>query len=158
MLFEPTTHPDSRVFLRSESIKFNQHAETFHDIFQRTLNYKSSSRPPKIELTGILIPLQNTQLQPCSFKLETDQSEFHLRMNETNCMLAKKMEWEEVTVKGYLDPDEGLFDVEKISLSNRSEPDRISIGPTDLYFELDQYKNSIARRGVLDVAPDYLAS
>jgi hypothetical protein len=34
-------------------------------------------------------------------------------------LLANKLEWEEVTVKGYHDADEGIFEVEKISLSNQ---------------------------------------
>lgn len=141
-----------------DSTQFNQHKETFRDIFQRTLNHKSGSRPPKIELTGILIPLQKGQQNQCSFKIETDQNEYLLRMSDAVLLVAKKLEWEEVTVKGYLDLDEGIFEVEKVSLSNRSEPYRLSLGPTDLYFELDQYKKSIARKGIIDVAPDYLAS
>jgi hypothetical protein len=73
-------------------------------------------------------------------------------------LIAKKLVWEEVTIKGYLDFDEGIFEVEKISISKRNERFPVSLGPADLYFELDQYKRSIARKGVLDVAPEYLAS
>ena len=159
MYIEQSIKPVSPVFLRSDSTQFNQSKEMFHDIFQRTLNHKSGSRPPKIELTGILIPLEKAaRKHQCNFKLETDQNEYVLRMGEVVSTLANKLEWEEVTVKGYFDPDEGIFEVEKISLANRSEPYRLSLGPTDLYFELDQYKKSIAQKGMLDVAFDYLAS
>lgn len=159
MYIEQSINPFSQGILRSDTANFNQHKETFYDILQRTLNHKSGSRPPKIELTGILIPIQKlTQLKQYSYKIETDQDEYLLRMNDALSSIAKKLEWEEVTVKGYIDPDEGIFEVEKISLSNRNEPLRLSLGPTDLYFELDQYKRSIARKGIVDVAPDYLAS
>lgn len=56
MYIERAVNPVQASFFRSNSAEFNQKQETFHDIFQRTLNSKSSSRPPKIELTGILVP------------------------------------------------------------------------------------------------------
>jgi hypothetical protein len=155
MYIEQFINPVSPVFLRSDSTQFNQSKETFHDIFQRTLNHNSGSRPPKIELTGILVPIAKLAPKPQSdFKLETDQNDYVLRMSDAVSILAKKLEWEEVTVMGYHDADEGIFEVEKISLSNRSEPYRLSLGPTDLFFELDQYKKSIVRKGMLDIAPD----
>lgn len=163
MYIEKPIKPISLVTLRSDTAnlnrQFNQQKETFRDVFQRTLNYKSGSRPPKIQLTGILIPLQRpASLNQCNYKIETDQNEYLLRMSDAVSLIAKKLEWEEVTIKGYLDPEEGIFEVEKISISNRNEPYRLSLGPADLYFELDQYRKSIARKGVVDVAPDYLAS
>ena len=138
---------------------FNQQKETFYDILQRTLNHKSGSRPPKLELTGILVPIhKDNHIHQCSYKIETDQNEYFLRMNQALSLVAKRLEWEEVTVKGYLYVDEGIFEVEKISISNRNKPYLLSLGPADLFFELDQYKKSIERKGVLEVAPDYLAS
>lgn len=151
--------PVSPAFLRSDATQFSQNRETFHDIFQRTLNNKSGSRPPKIELTGILVPCYKiVQGYQCKFKLETDSNEYFLSMSDAITQVAKKIEWEEVTVKGFLDPDDGLFEVEKISLAQRNEPFRLTIGPIDSYFELDQLKRTIAQRGKLDLAPEYLAS
>ena len=163
MFIEQTIKPVSQVILRNDSSQLNQNKETFHDIFQRTLNYKSGSRPPKIELTGILIPLEMKVLNPkinlqCKFKLETDQNEYLLRMSDAITMLAKKLEWEEVKVNGYFDPEEGIFEVEKISLCNWTEPYRLPLGPSESYFELDEYKKVIARKGKLDIIPEYLAS
>lgn len=159
MYIEQSIKPVSTMFLQSDSIQFNDYKEKFRDIFQWTLNNKSNSRPPKIELTGILKPLPKSGHQPhYNFKLETDQNEYFLRMGGVMVVNAKKLEWEEVTVKGYLDPDEGVFEVEKISLSKRSLTNRLSLGPTDLYSELDLYKRSIARKGVIDIAPEYVAS
>ncbi|MGZ5280384.1 MAG: hypothetical protein ACXWC9_10600 [Pseudobdellovibrionaceae bacterium] len=159
MNIEQTIQPISPVFLQSDSTKIHRNRETFHDIFQRTLNQTSSSRPPKMELTGILIPIAKSgRLSQCDFKLETDQNEYRLRMNKAVFEIAKQLEWEEVTVKGYLVPEEGIFEVERISLSNKNEPYRFSLGPADLYFELDQYRRAIARKGLLDIAPEYLAS
>ncbi len=149
----------SCAFLRSDTTQFNQNKEMFHDIFQRRLNSKSGSRPPKIELTGILVPC-NTVVQGyrCKFKLETDSKEYFLSMSDSVALVAKKIEWEEVTVKGFLDPDDGLFEAEKISLAQRSEPFRLMTGPLESYFELDQFKRTIAQRGKLDLALEYLAS
>lgn len=158
MYIEQSIKPASPASLRRDSTQLNQQKETFHDIFQRTLNNKSNSRPPKIELTGILIPLQSVHQTDCSFKIETDQSEYLLRIGGSNLVIARRLGWEEVTVKGYIDPDNEVFEVEKITISNRNEPYRLSLGPNDLYFELDQYKKSISRKGVVDIAPDYLAS
>lgn len=158
MHINPTTKPNSQFFLQSDLTRLEQKKETFHDLFQRTLNKKSNSRPPKIELTGILIPLQNSQQNDLNFKIETDQDEYLLRIGGANLAIAKKLEWEEVTVKGYLDPDEDVFEVERILISNRNEPYRLSLGPNDLYFEIDQYKKSISRQGTVDIAPEFMAS
>lgn len=163
MHIEQSIKPISPVTLRSDTAnlnkQFNQQKETFRDIFQRTLNRNSRSRPPKIELTGILIPLQRPATSnQYSYSIETDQNEYFLRMSDAVSLIARKLDWEEVTVKGYLDPDEAVFEVEKISISNRNEPYRLSLGPMDLYFEFDHYKRSIARKGVVDIASDYLAS
>jgi len=146
-------------FLRSDLTPSNQNRETFHDIFQRTLNNKSGSRPPKIELTGILVPCNEfVKSYRCKFKLETDSREYLLSMSEAVSLVAKKIEWEEVTVKGFLDPDDGLFEVGKISLAQRREPFRLNTGPLELSFELNQCKRTIEQRGKLDLAPEYLAS
>lgn len=159
MQIQNSINPVSPAFLRSDSTQFSQNKETFHDIFQRTLNNKSSSRPPKIELTGILVPCNKiVQGYQCKFKLETDSKEYFLSMSDALTLVAKKIEWEEVTVKGTLDPDDSLFEVEKISLVQRSEPFRLTLGPIDSYFDLDQYQRTIAQRGKLDLAPEYLAS
>lgn len=137
----------------------NVRHDLFRDIFQRTLNQRSNSRPPKMELTGILIPAGPSESsQRGLFKLETDQSEYRLKMGANLCAVARKLEWEEVTVKGDLDPNGGIFEVEKISLTCKPEPDRVSLAPVDLLYEIDHYKKTIARKGMLDVSPDYAAS
>lgn len=158
MQIEQTTKPVSQVSLRSDSNEFTQKRETFYDIFQRTLNNKSNSRPPKIELTGVLIPLQDQTNHGCDFKIETDHSEYLLRMSESTKTIARKLAWEEVVAKGYFDIDEGIFEVEKISQSNSSEPLRLSLGPMDLQHEIEHYKRTITKKGKLDVAAEYLAS
>jgi hypothetical protein len=67
MHIEQSIKPISPIILKNDTEnlnwKFNRQKETFRDIFQRSLNHKSGSRPPKIELTGMLIPL----LRPISF-------------------------------------------------------------------------------------------
>lgn len=159
MNIQNSISPVSPAFLRSDSAQFNQQRETFHDIFQRTLNNKSGSRPPKIELTGILVPCTKVvQGYKCKFKLETDSKEYFLSMSDAVASVAKQIEWEEVTVRGFLDPDDGLFEVEKISLAKTGEPFRLTTGPLEPYYEIDQIKRTIAQRGKLDLAPEYLAS
>ncbi|HVK62228.1 MAG TPA: hypothetical protein VM432_11785 [Bdellovibrionales bacterium] len=147
----------SPTFLRSDLTQFSQKRETFHDVFQRTLNNKSNSRPPKTELMGILVPYAGNDWRR-KFKLETDSKDHPLIMNAALTEIAKKIEWEEVTVKGIFDPDENSFEVERINLAKSSEPYRLSTGPADLYFELDEYRRTITRQGKLDLAPEFLAS
>ncbi len=159
MQIQNSINPVSRPFLRSDSTQFNQNRETFHDIVQYKLNSKSGSRPPKIALTGMLVPCGKTvQGHKCKFKLETDSKEYFLSMSDAIALVAKRLEWEEVTVKGFLDPGDALFEVEKICLAQRREPFTPTTGPLDPFFELDQYKRAIAQRGKLDLAADDMSS
>jgi hypothetical protein len=133
--------------------------ETFQDILNRTLNNKSNSRPPKIELTGILIPcFQEIRGQVYRFKLGTDSNEYFLSMNTGLTQVAKNAAWEEVTVKGYLNLDTQVFDVEKIVLTEADEPYQVPAGMRETYFDLDAYEKIIHQRGKLEPAFDYLAS
>jgi hypothetical protein len=159
MNIDQTVKPLSPLFLRSQLTQENQYKETFHEVFQRALIKNSSSRPPKVELRGVLVPLPRLTDQPgIRFKLETNQNEYPLRMTGATLAMANKLEWEEVVVKGYLDPDEFTFAMEKISLVNRDEPYRLPLGPNDLYLELDCFRKSVSQRGVVEVEPDFLAS
>lgn len=159
MYIETAINPVQPSFFRSNSTEFNKQKETFHDIFQRTLNSKSSSRPPKIELTGILVPCNEVAggLR-FKFKLETDSNEYLLSMSDALSVIAKKAEWEEVTVKGCLNLESNIFEVEKISLAQGSQPFKITPTVGDSYFDIDTYKKLIALRGKIEPAPDYLAS
>lgn len=159
MYIQNSITPVLSAFLRSDSTQFNQNKQTFQDIFQHRMSKKSGSRPPKIELTGILVPCTKiVQGYKCKFKLETDSKEYFLSLCDAIASVAKKIEWEEVRVKGFLDPNDELFEVEKISLAHRTEPFRLTTAPIESYFELDQLKRTIAQRGKLDLAPEYLAS
>ncbi len=141
------------------STQFNQYKESFHDAFHRTLNSRSNSRLPKIELTGILIPCNHTQNGTnYRFKLGTDSKEYFLNLNEAPSKIAKKMEWEEVTVKGYLNLGSLIFEVEKISLSEKLKPIEMSSQVGDSFFELDFFKNRIAKLGGLDIISQDYAS
>ena len=146
--------------LRSQGTEFHQHKETFHDIFQRTLNNKSNSRPSKIELTGILVPLSHStnQLPPYKFKLETDSKDYFLSMSDELAKAAKKIEWEKVTVKGLLDFEAHVFEVEKISLAQRNDPFDLTTSLADNFFELETYKKIISQKGKLDFDALELAS
>lgn len=158
MQTEQTTYANSSVNLKNHFSTLKQESKFFRDIFERTVNHRSNSRPPKIELRGILVPIQKMNDQNCFYKIETDQNEYFLRMSHSHLVVAKKIEWEEVTIKGYLDLDDEIFEVEKISVATRNEPNRFSFGPADPYFELDQYKRVIDQKGALEVSPDFLAS
>ncbi len=155
MYFENSFTQVSPALLRNESAQFNHSMETFHDIFQHTLNIKSGSRPPKIELTGILIPCNKMiQGKLCRFKLETKTNEYFLSLSSGLALVAKKIAWEDITVKGRLNIDSNLFDVDKMSLLQKTENFKLLRGPVDSYFELDQYKRTIVQRGKLDIASD----
>ncbi|MGE0634314.1 MAG: hypothetical protein AB7O96_18005 [Pseudobdellovibrionaceae bacterium] len=159
MNIERTINPVQASFFRSNSTEFNKQKETFHDIFQRTLNSKSSSSPPKIELTGILVPCNEVVAElRFKFKLETDTKEYLLSMSDALSLIAKKAEWDEVTVKGCLSPEGNIFEVEKIFLVQDSQPLKITTSVGDSYFDIDTYKKLIAMRGKIELTPDYLAS
>lgn len=159
MQIENSIKPISPVFFQSDSAQFSQYKETFHEILQRSLKNVSGSRPPKIELTGVLVPCSEVvQGFHCKYKLETDSSEYFLSMSDNLSLIAKKIEWDEVSVKGFLDTNYNLLEVEKISLVQKNESFAFAAPPPELYFEFDQYERTIAQRRKLDLAPEYLAS
>lgn len=159
MYIERTITPAQATFFGNNSTEFNRQKETFHDIFQRALNSKSNSRPPKIELTGFLVPCNKiTEGLRFKFKLETDSNEYLLSMSDALSVLAKKAEWEEVTVKGCLSPESRVFEVERISLAKDSQPFKITSTLGDSYFDIDTYKKLIALRGKIEPAPEDMAS
>jgi hypothetical protein len=158
MYIQNSITPVSPAFLRSDSSQFNQNKETFHDIFQRTLNNKSGSRPPKIELTGVLTPLGRSGLASCRYKLETDSKEYLLGLSDPLKRTARKLEWEEVTVRGYLDFDSDVFEVEKMSLTGNHDPFETTVRLPVNHFDLEGLKKAISQKGKLDLAPEYLAS
>lgn len=138
---------------------FNQYREMVYDIYQRTLNNKSNSRPPKIELTGILIPVNKISCGSFyRFKLETDSKEYLLSMSDTLVEIAKKIVWEEVTVKGFLDLETNVFEVEKINRSKINDPTRFVDFFRDTYLDIEKYKKTIEQLGKIELAFDELAS
>lgn len=159
-MFIESISPVQSTFLRSNTTHFNQNGETFRDVFQRQLNSKSNSRPPKIEVTGILIPFHKViggRLH--KYKLETDATDYTLSMSEKIERIARKIELEEVTVKGLLDLDTNILEVEKISVTQLTEPIAPSIASEDFSFVGgDDYERAIARRGKLEPSFDNLAS
>lgn len=133
-------------------------SESFHDIFRRSLSNKSNSRPPKLELTGLLIPCyQELHNRTFRFKLGTESNEYLLSMNTELAQATKNAAWEEVTVRGHLDLESNVFDVEKITLTQTEEP--VQIPPNFKEpFEIDTYERIINQRGKLEPAVEYLAS
>lgn len=136
-----------------------QNHETFYDVFQRSLNNKANSRPPKIELTGLLIPChKSSEGYLYRYKLETDSREYFLSMSHSLAEIAKKVEWEEVTVKGYLDLEANVLETEKISLSAVNDSNRFMQFIRDPYFEIESFKTAIKKCGKLEPELDDLAS
>ena len=145
-------------FSTSELPQFNQKRETFYDLLQQMLKTTSGMRPPKVELTGLLVPCDlMVKGRNCKFKLETDSEEFFLFINEPLASIARKLEWDPVTVKGYLDVEDQI-EVEKIYFAEKVEQNKPLHGFLDSFFDFDQYSQLIARNGKLDIAPEYLAS
>lgn len=149
----------NKVTSTNMTTNFNQYRDAFYDVFQQALNNKSNSRPPKIELTGVLIPC-NKVFQGIfyKFKLETDSKEYLLSMSKSLTEVAEKIEWDEVTVKGYLDLENHVFETEKISLSRINDPTSLVGFGRDPYFEVESYKRTIEQRGKIEPALDDLAS
>ena len=118
MQIKESVNPIQTISCGNNSPESNKRARTLYDLLEHTLNSKSNSRPPKMELTGTLVPCNGVAFgRRFKFKLETDSDDFILRMSAAHTFLAKKMAWEEVTVKGYLSEDDGFFEVEKINLA-----------------------------------------
>lgn len=129
-------------------------AMSFHEILRLSVNNKSNSRPPRIEVTGILLPVvRGRRNSLCKFKLESESAEYYLTMDPTLEVIAKKFAWEEVTVMGYLDRVLGVLEVEKISARGPTDSVRWPSVPADS--EMDFYERTIATRGKLEPAPGY---
>ena len=128
-------------------------------MFQRILNNKSNSRPPKLEVTGILVPCKKLiGGYWCRFKLVTDSIEYFLRIRGGLVQAAKTAAWEEVTVKGYLDLESDLFDVERIVLVEKDFSQGMSTTVGDRGADLSLFKKAINQFGWIEPAIDGLAS
>ena len=158
MYVERTVSPVESISFKSNLSKDARFSESFHDIFHRSLNSKSNSRPPKLELTGLLMPCyQELHGRTFRFKLGTESNEYLLSMNTKLAQVAKNVAWEEVTVRGHLDLESNVFDVEKLALTQTEEPVQI---PTNFKepSEIDVYERIINQRGKLEPAVEYLVS
>lgn len=132
---------------------------TFHDLFKCALNTKSGSRPPKIELKGVLLPNNKKDLSGIyKFKLESNSKEYLLLMNEALTEIARRLTWEEVTAKGYLDLETNVFEVEKINRSRINDPAKAFGFWMEPYFEIESYKRAIQRSGKIEPALEELVS
>lgn len=152
MYIEKISQP-ATTYMRSKSPQ----RESFQDILNRALKENSTSRPPKIELSGLLVPFsKEVDGHFCSYKLETKTKDVFLALPEALVQIAKRLEWEEVTVKGYLDLNSNLFEVEKLTPNPIEDFAALSTG--DIGQDLDRYIRTIDRRGKLEPALDYLAS
>lgn len=158
-MFTESINPIQQTQFKSNTTHYNHNDKTFHDIFQHCLNNSHHSRSPKIEVMGVLVPFNKVVSgRAYKFKLDSDSKEYTLSMTKTLEAIAKKIEWEEVTVKGFLDLHTNILDVEKISVSQSSDPIKTTLPADDPYFDAEFYQKTIARRGKLESEPDYLAS
>ncbi len=158
MFVERAINPIESVSLKNNLSKNSSSSSSFHDIFQHELKSKSNSRPPRLELTGLLIPCyQELDGRILRFKLGIEPNEYLLSMSPALAKAAKNAEWEEVSVKGRLDLDSNVFHVEKLTLTGTEEPMQIPISIKEP-FDIDSYERIINQRGKLEPAVDYLAS
>lgn len=152
-MFTESIHPIQ------QNTRFDHNGETFHDILQHCLNNGDNSRSLKIEVTGILIPFDKFMSgRNYKFKLESESAEYTLSINKALEGVAKKLEWEEVTVKGLVDLYTSILEVEKISLHNTSDPIKNIPPSLDSYIEAEDYQKTISRRGLIEPSLDYLVS
>ena len=136
----------------------DQKNEAFHQILERSMNNRFNSRPPKMEISGVLVPDSTASALRRGFKITTNSNEYRLELSPSLCQLAKKLLWEEVTAKGILDLETKIFAVERLSV--RHSLDEMSTGSKviDPSFDLEFYKKMISRVGRLEPDPGYLAS
>ncbi|MBX9766851.1 MAG: hypothetical protein K2X47_06230 [Bdellovibrionales bacterium] len=159
MHIERSVQPVQSLQLKTENAPFNQKRETFQDFFERSLASESKSRPSKIEITGILVPV-NKIIGRCvfKFKLDAGTETYLLRMTHALENVVRKIEWEQVSVRGYLDIDSNVLEVEKVTLVQNGDPLRPHAVQEDFFFETDSYRRTIAQRGKLEPSNDFLAS
>jgi len=151
--------PIEQIPFNNNVTRFDRNGETFQDILQYYLDNGRNSRSPKIEITGILIPFEKfVGGRAYKFKLESETTEYILSMSKDLEGIAKKLEWEKVTVKGLLDLYTNILEVEKISLSNTNDPIKTALPLEDAYGEVEYYEKTIAQRGILEPSLDYLVS
>ncbi len=159
MYVERGIDPIGSTSLQSDLEKRRKFAEAFQDILQRTLNGKSNSLPPKIEITGILIPChQEVQGHLYKYKLGTEFNEYLLFMSDKLSRIAKNAEWEEVSIKGYLEIDNDIFEVEKITLMEIDEPAQVPASFREMPDDLEAYERTIFKKGKIEPPIEYLAS
>lgn len=128
--------------------------ESFHQILERSLNSNFGSRPPKMEITGILTPIYaSPESHRIGYKIINDFDDYLLYLNSQLYQLAHRAEFEEVTVKGYFDHTKKVFTVEKLILRSRSDESSENIKQVESYFDLDNYRKTISKAGYLE--PDY---
>ncbi|MBN8536447.1 MAG: hypothetical protein J0M15_05305 [Deltaproteobacteria bacterium] len=102
-MFTESIQQIQQTYFKADTTHFNHNSETIHDIFQRCLNNSHHSSSPKIEVTCFLVPFGGVFAgRSYKFKLESNSKEYTLDLNKTHEGVAKKIEWEEVTVKGWL--------------------------------------------------------
>jgi hypothetical protein len=112
----------------------------------------ASSSPRRMQLQGTLIPCNELYFgERFRFKLETRMNEYYLKMNNGMEITAKRLEWEEVTVSGYLDPDSKMFVVERILNLQKPDSVRMSLG-LDSVLDVDHLRTIINRYGKLEPA------
>lgn len=93
----------------------------------RDLPNTAGSRPPKIEVTGVLVPCNElVSGYRCRFKIQSKFTEYFLRLSPPLAFLARRFEGEEVTIRGALNSD-GLLHAEKIKLAPST---RSCVSPT----------------------------
>jgi hypothetical protein len=137
----------------------NLHQETFHQILERSLNDKFNSRPPKMEISGVLTPVHASVGESGhQFKIVTKSSEYNLKLNSDLLQIAKRILWEEVNAKGVLDVESKIFTVERLSLKYKPDEMGVSAKIGDINFDLDFYSKTISRLGRLEPEPGYFAT
>lgn len=158
MFVENLVGGTEKASMRSPLARDGEFSETFQQILERTMKSHSSSRPPKIELSGILIPChQKIFGRTFKFKLGARTRDFWLAMNDNLVSIARNAEWEEVTVRGNLDLDSKVLEVEKIILEHAEEPYQIS-NVREPAFDVEAIQRAISQKGKLEPALEYLAS
>lgn len=158
MYVDRTINPIESDSLNNNPGKMGRYPESFHDILMRTINDRSNSHPYKLELTGLLMPCYHQlQRHTFRFKLATEAREYFLAMNTKLTEAAKNVAWEVVTVRGYLDYENNVFNVERLIFTNTEDPLQIPANFREP-IDLETFERIIHQRGKLEPAIDDLAS
>jgi hypothetical protein len=129
----------------AESVKTN-----FEDILRQAMSGKKSFRPPKIEVLGRIIQMND-------FILELESEDYRLVMSKNLQQAAARLNGSEVIVKGVLTSEENVIDVERIIPITKIRDAMFAKFYNEPYDEVELLRHAIMHEGKIQPALEEIA-